>query len=472
MKKIIIYTLLALLSFSGYAAEASGLKVIDCTARRKGDMIDLSFVLDCSRIAISPNEQLEVQPALVGGNDTLRLPPLLFTGKIREKVNHRLASFDEEVPVGYADYNIKQLTESGRTKVSYNQQIPFRDWMYGSRVILLNTVTGCADCQRELADIPLAYIPHKLAVNYIVPQPEQKIRRKNVSLYLNFHQGKSDILPAFMNNGTELAKADSLITELTGDPYIVVDSIRIVGYASPEGRYAYNTRLSGNRAQALKNYLERKYTPKGYVLTTVAASEDWNGLRDSLRNSDFPYRIQILSIIDSVPDPDARDYYIRKLDGGVTYSNLLQNIYPMLRRVMCDAGYKVKPFTTEQAKQRLSTHPEQLSLNEMYLIAQSYPAGSPQFNELFAEMLSFYPDNVVARNNLAAVALEAGDTERAKSCLEKVKNQPEVQNNLGILLYRQGKVAQAKHCFEKAYACGCKEAVRNLQEINTLMAIE
>ena len=108
----------------------------------------------------------------------------------------------------------------------------------------------------------------------------------------------------------------------------------------------------------------------------------------------------------------------------------------------------------------------------MYLIAQSYPAGSPQFNELFAEMLSFYPDNVVARNNLAAVALETGDTERAKSCLEKVKYSPEVQNNLGILLYRLGKVDQAKHCFEKAYACGCKEAVHNLQEINTLMAIE
>ncbi|MCD8182594.1 MAG: OmpA family protein [Bacteroides sp.] len=81
-----------------------------------------------------------------------------------------------------------------------------------------------------------------------------------------------------MDNRTELAKADSLIAELTGDSYIVVDSIRIIGYASPEGKYDYNTRLSGERAEALKRYLERVYTPKGYILTTSAASEDWDGL--------------------------------------------------------------------------------------------------------------------------------------------------------------------------------------------------
>lgn len=475
MKTILFYTLVALLPLSAHTAEVSGLKVIDCTAQRKGDLVDVNLLLDCSGISISPNEQLEATPALVGNGDTLRLPSILFTGDIRSKVNHRLARFNGEVqaPAGYTDYNMKQLAESGHTKIAYTRQIPFENWMYGSRLILENSVTGCAECRRDLADIPLAYLPHKLAVSYIVPQPELKTRNKNVSLYLNFHQGKSDILPDYKNNRAELAKADSLIAELLGDEYIVVDSITIAGYASPEGTYTYNTRLSGNRAKALKEYLERKYVPQGYVMTTVAASEDWAGLRESVENnSSLPYQVQLLAIIDSVPDPDVRDTYIRRLDGGVTYATLLRDFYPPLRRVVCDAGYVVKPFTTEQAKQRLTTHPEQLSLNEMYLIAQSYPAGSPQFNELFGEMLSFYPDNVVAKNNLAAVALDAGDSERARACLQNVRQLPEVQNNLGILLYREGKVPEAKHCFEKACACGCKEALYNLQEINTLLAIQ
>lgn len=128
---------------------------------------------------------------------------------------------------------------------------------------------------------------------------------------------------------------------------------------------------------------------------------------------------------------------------------MVQNLYPPLRRVVCDACYVVKPFTTAQAKQRLATHPEQLSLNEMYLIARSYPVGSPEFNSLFTEMLFLYPDNMVAKNNLAAVALDAGNMEQADRCLESVRQLPEVQNNLGILLYRQGNVDEANIALKK-----------------------
>lgn len=472
MRKILIATLIGLLPFSTYAVEKSGLKVIDCTAVHKGDIVDVNIVLECSNISISTNEQLEVQPVLAGKNDTLRMPPLFFTGNIRNKVNHRLARLNGEAVPFFADYNVKQLAEAGQTRISYSRQFPFSNWMYGSRLILENTVTGCAECQRDLEDIPLAYIPRKLSVNYIVPKPEQKVLHKDVSLYLNFRQAKSDILPDFMNNRAELAKADSLIAQLANDPYIGVDSITIIGYASPEGKYDYNTRLSGNRAESLKRFMEKVYTPDRYVLTTVAASEDWDGLRESIIKDSFSYGDEVLAIIDSISDPDARDIYIRRLDNGRVYSYLLHNLYPPLRRVVCDAGYTVKPFTTEQAKQRLTTNPEQVSLNEMYLIAQSYPAGSPEFNELFGEMLTLYPDNVAARNNLAAVALETGDLRRAHACLEKIKNLPEAQNNLGILLFREGKVNEAKQCFEKASACGCKEAVANLQEINTFLAIQ
>lgn len=472
MRKVLLYTLIALLSLSAYAAEKSGLKVINCTALHKGDLVELNILLECNEIAISTNEQLEVRPILIGKSDTLCLPPLLFTGNIRNKVNHRLARFNGKTTNESFNYNMKELTESGHTRITYSRQFPFRDWMHGSRLILENTVTGCAECQRELEDITLAYIPKKLAVSYIVPQPEQKVLHKDVSLYLNFHQAKWNILPDFMNNRVELAKADSLIAELTNDPYITVDSISIVGYASPEGKYDYNTRLSGNRAQSLKDFLEKRYTPKKYILNTVAASEDWDGLSESIMKKNPPYRDQLLSIIDSVSNPDDRDSYIRRLDNCTVYANLLHNYYPALRRVVCDAGYVVKPFTKEQAEERLTTHPEQVSLNEMYIIAQSYPAGSPQFNELFGEMLTLYPDNIAARNNLAAVAIETGDMERARTCLEKIRHSPEVQNNLGILLFWEGKIDEAKHCFEKACACDCKEAISNLQEINSLMAIQ
>lgn len=472
MKTKLIYILFTLLSVSAKATQISGLKVIDCSIQQTNGIIDLNFLLDCNGITISPNEQLEVHPLLIGNNDTLCLPPLIFTGGIREKVNQRQARFSGKAKKDYANYNIEQIEKSGLTRITYNKKVPFSDWMYGSHLVLENIVTGCAGCQRELEPMVLAYIPRKLAVSYIVPRPEQKIRHKNVSLYLNFPQAESTILPDFMSNWEELSKADSLIVELSEDPYIVVDSITIIGYASPEGKYAYNVRLSGNRAKALKEYLERKYTPKGFVMTTIAASEDWDGLKENILKGNYPYHTQILSIIDSIPDPDERDVHIRRLDNGATYAYLLQHIYPLLRRVVCDAAYMVKPFTTEQAKQRMTLHPEQLSLNEMYLIAQSYPIGSPQFNELFAKMLYYYPQNIIARNNLAAVALEEGNIQLAKNCLENIQETADIQNNLGVLLYLEGDIPEAIQCFKKACECGCKEAAYNLKELETYTAIQ
>lgn len=472
MRIILFYTLFALMPLLADAKGVSGIKILDCTVLHKGNMIDLNLELDCSRMDISANEQLEIQPVLAGENDTLRLAPLLFTGNIRDKVNHRLARFNGEVPNAYGNYNMKKLIETGDARVTYSCDIPFREWMYGSRLILENQVVGCAECQRKLTDIPIAYVPRKLAVSYIVPQPEQKLRHKDVSLYLNFLQDKSDILPEYMNNRSELVKADSLIAELTGDNSIAVDSIMIIGYASPEASFDYNTRLSGNRAESLKKYLSKKHDAEEFVMVTIAASEDWSGLRESIVNVHPPYYEELLSIIDRVSDPDERDVYIRKLDNGKTYNYLMQNLYPPLRRVVCGIYYTVEPFTTEQAKQKLATHPEQLSLNEMYLIAQSYPVGSKHFNALFSDMLTYYPDNMVAKNNLAAVALNAGDCDRAEYCLQNAGKSPEVQNNLGVLLYQQGRVNEAKQCFEMAGSCGCKEAVYNLKELNALLAIQ
>ena len=84
MKTILFYTLLALLPSVATAAESPGIKVVDSSARRTGNLLDLNVLLDCSNLGISSNEQLAVQPVLIGKNDTLRLPAILFTGNTRD----------------------------------------------------------------------------------------------------------------------------------------------------------------------------------------------------------------------------------------------------------------------------------------------------------------------------------------------------------------------------------------------------
>lgn len=59
----------------------------------------------------------------------------------------------------------------------------------------------------------------------------------------------------------------------------VIDHIRIIGYASPEGPLTLNLRLSAARADVLKDYLVAKTGLSSNLFEVVAGGENWNELR-------------------------------------------------------------------------------------------------------------------------------------------------------------------------------------------------
>lgn len=69
------------------------------------------------------------------------------------------------------------------------------------------------------------------------------------------------------------------------------------------------------------------------VFITATEPEDWDSLRRWVVLSDLPARNEVLAVIDTVSDPDARDAGIRQIDNGATYLRLLHEVYPQLRRV-------------------------------------------------------------------------------------------------------------------------------------------
>ena len=73
------------------------------------------------------------------------------------------------------------------------------------------------------------------------------------------------------------------------------------------------------------------------------------------------------------------------------------------------------PFTVEEGKKVIRTNPQYLSLNELYQIALSYPQDSPEYEEVFMIALRYYPDDPVANNNMAAIALRKNDSRRLTS---------------------------------------------------------
>ena len=79
----------------------------------------------------------------------------------------------------------------------------------------------------------------------------------------------------------------------------------------------------------------------------------------------------------------------------------------------CKIDYTVANFDVEQGRVVIKVNPKYLSLNEMYLVANTYPNGSREFINVFETAVRLFPEDDVAKLNAAIAALSRGDTETA-----------------------------------------------------------
>jgi tetratricopeptide (TPR) repeat protein len=145
---------------------------------------------------------------------------------------------------------------------------------------------------------------------------------------------------------------------------------------------------------------------------------------------------------------------------------MLQQLFPPLRRVESRISYVVRGFNVEEAKQVIKVHPQQLSLNEMFLVANTYEEGSPEFEHVFETAVKMFPDDPVANLNAAASALLHKNVDKAAAYLRKARhNTPAYYNNLGVLSMMRGNLKRAKALFERAAKSNLEPALKNLQEV-------
>ena len=309
--------------------------------------------------------------------------------------------------------------------------------------------------------IPAIYEPVFLA-SFITPEVEAVKSRTEVGrAYLDFVVNRSDILPNFRNNAVELQKIYASIESVRSNPDATITGINITGYASPEGRFESNESLSARRAEALRNHIGATYAYElpNNLFSAWGKGEDWATLDSLVAASGLAKKDQLLDIIRSGGDADLREQRLKAVAGGVPYRQILTDYYPDLRRSDYRIGYTVIPFTVEQGKEVIKSRPNTLSLNEMFLIADTYAPGSDAFNAVFETAASVFPQSDVANLNAAASALGRKDVVSADRYLSRVQERtPEYWNNAGILAWLQGDKSAAAEAFARAGASGTKNA--------------
>ena len=305
---------------------------------------------------------------------------------------------------------------------------------------------------------------------YVKPAPEEvKARHLDGSAYLDFPVNQITIHPDYRNNSVELRKIQQTVEAVKNDPYATITSLSIKGYASPEGTYKGNAYLAENRAKALLNYVKDRYDLSGVELSVDFEPEDWEGLEAAVEKGNLPDKEELLAIIraDEPADWDAREWKLKALNGGTSYKVLLRDVYPALRHSDYRVNYNIRNFTVDEAKQIIQSDPSKLSLNEMFLVAETYETGSEPFNEVFEVAVRMYPNDPVSNLNAAISAVNTRQLDKAKRYLAKANDCPEKQLAEASILMLEGKMAEAKALLEKlrhepAVAAQAEENIRQI----------
>lgn len=301
-------------------------------------------------------------------------------------------------------------------------------------------------------------------ISYLVPEVEVvKQRREAGRAYLDFVVGQAVINPTYRSNASELGKIYKLIEDVKGEHDATITGVSIVGYASPEGSCNSNLILSEKRAYALKAHIQERFNLSNDLFTVIGKGEDWGMLDTLINSSSMANKYAALEIIRSTDGFDRKERRLMALAGGSPYRLMKTDLFPQLRRTEYELIYTVLPFTVEQGKRVFHTNPGNLSLNEIFLIANTYEQGSDAFNEIFETAVRLFPADDTANLNATASALARKDVISAARYLSKVKDRtPEYWNNAGILAFMEGHIAKAIECFTYAG----KQSAGNIGELD------
>lgn len=434
-------------------------------------LVNMDIVLD--GLNIHSNDLIVLTPVLVSNIDEieLALAPVVIVGNKRSKILQRDIRLNNPSGLDADPYELVRRKNKTSQQITYNTKVTLAEWMKDASLKLRESVTGCADCDKG-GDL-IALVPRVIMADYtpiykltyIVPEVEVKSLSDRHTAMFNFEVGRYELLRNYKSNATEFSEVDKVVNDIRNNPDFEITEFAITGYASPEASAPYNRTLSQNRANSFADYLVSKFNIDRSRFTVTGHGEDWEGLRKAVSASSLADKQAVLDIIDNISNLDARDAELVKLSGGETYRNLLNNYYPPLRRTEYVIAYNVRSFDVDEAREIIKSNPRLLSLNEMYMVAQSYPAGSKEFKEVFDIAIRHYPDSDIAILNSSSADIEAGNMDAAIERMNKISDNPKVWNNLGVAYARKGDFAAAKQYFDKAVSANDMDARSNLEEL-------
>lgn len=465
----ILATLLGMTGMSEAVAQDTkdilpGVSVENFNMNRNGKYLTVTMDIDLSELDVNSNRAVLLTPRLVNGTDSIDLPSIGIYGHRRYYyyIRNGISTISGETEKSFKASNKPEQLE-------YDNHIPYENWMDGATLKFHRSDWGC--CQEILAEYDGLLGRHREAffpeLVFVQPKAEvMKSRSLSGSAYIDFPVDQTVIYPDYRRNTVELGKIQATIDSVRNDKDITITSVWLKGFASPESPYKHNTDLAIGRTAALKKHIGQLYHFADNIIQTDYEPEDWAGLRRFVEQSNIDHRTEILAMIDSDMEPDAKEAKIKRTYPQ-EYRFMLQNFYPALRHTDYRIDYNIRTFSeADEIRRIMAEQPQKLSLNEFYLVAGKYEPGTDEFTDVFETAVRMFPNDEIANLNAANAAIRRDDFATARRYLAKAGDSTEAVYARGALAVREKDYATARRYLSKAKEMGLEKVASTLKELD------
>ena len=441
-----------------------GISIGNFNMNRSGKYFTVEMNVDLTALDVDANRAVLLTPRLVNGADSLDLPSIGIYGRRRYYyyVRNGISTIS-----GGAEKSFQASKKP--EQLEYNNLILYEEWMNGATLTVHRSDWGCcqtilAQYEGELGRHHEAFFPELV---FVQPKAEvMKSRSLSGSAYIDFPVNQTVIYPDYRRNTVDLGKIQATIDSVRNDKDVTITSVWLKGYASPESPYKHNTELAIGRTAALKKHIGQLYHFADDIIQTDYEPEDWGGLRRYVEQSNIDHRAEILALIDSDMEPDAKEAKIKRTYPE-EYRFMLQNFYPALRHTDYRIDYNIRTFSeADEIKHIMAEQPQKLSLNEFYLVAGKYEPGTDEFTDVFQTAVRMFPNDETANLNAANAAIRRDEFGAARRYLDKAGDSAEAVYARGALAVREGDYDTARRYLDKAKEMGLEQADRTLDELN------
>lgn len=456
--------------------KVSDVRVVVRDIRQEKDSVRAILDIETIGISVTPREQLYFFPVIRSGENEKKLLPVVIRGKTQQAVVNRVEKLSGEVEPVYVCFSTGRR-KAIHEKITYNSIVSLEGWMKDANVAMVQERRNCrgeyhristeiiADSIRfmEKPERSLVYV---LPVRIPVPPREEiKTRTETGEALIIYRVGNAEIDPGMGNNRNELDKIRRSLEDIKNVQGVDINTIKISAYASPEGTWQNNLRLSERRAASLTGWLRRNYDLEGITLSSQGYGEDWKGL-GKLVEEDLVMttteKEYALGIIDKEEMNDRREQVLMQYNGGQSYRYMLTRLFPLLRRCAYRIGFTVPEYSVETIKEVYQTHPNMLSLYEFYLLANQYEPESPQFSDVIKKAAAMYPEEKINRLSMAVFSYLSGDMKAGLEYLTGLEDDPDAWLYLSAFHARNGELDKAEQYARRAAESGNTDAQEHL----------